>query len=129
MSKHQGKLFQVQRKDYGESYTVHARARRDDPATSHEAAAAVESTGLADTQRDDILAIVRAEPGLTADEVAERYGTERCIASRRLPELREDLLIHNGPVRHSTINGRRCLTWWPTGKDTTDERCNDEARR
>ncbi|NRA38504.1 MAG: MarR family transcriptional regulator [Planctomycetes bacterium] len=53
------------------------------------------------------------EPGLTAAEIAVAVGLERQEPSRRLPELRQHGLIRNGPIRHCTIQGTKCMTWIP----------------
>ena len=50
-----------------------ARARRDDPATSHEAAAIVEKT-KAPSHREILKAYVLANPGLTSAEIAAAWS-------------------------------------------------------
>jgi hypothetical protein len=87
-----------------------ARARRDDPSTSHEAASLIERTS-AKTQRDAILAFVLANPGTTCDEIAAGVGLDRVATGKRLPELRDAGLIGQGPIRKCGIKGRRMLTW------------------
>lgn len=90
---------------------MHARARRTDPSTSHQAAFDVESTGSAESQRARCLEIVRKNPGLTAPEIAELAHVDRYVASRRLPDLRELGHVRNGPVRRCRIKGTSMLTW------------------
>ena len=89
------------------------RARRTDPDTAHLAAAGVAASGAAARQRDACLRVVRAAPGLTAAEVAERAGMERHAPSRRLPELRELGLVRNGEDRVCHVTRRLSMTWWP----------------
>ncbi len=91
-----------------------AHARHSDPSTSHEAAVAAERHGRATAHRRLCLTQVSQQPGLTAAEIAERVGLERHAPSRRLPELRDDGLVINGPVRSCSVKGRRSLTWIPT---------------
>lgn len=91
-----------------------AHARTTDPSTSHQAAAAAERRGVAAAHRLLCLAAVTREPGLTAAEIAERVGLERHKPSRRLPELRDDGLVVNGPARLCSVQGRLSITWVPT---------------
>jgi len=100
-----------------------ALSHRGDPVTSHVAAEAVELSGVAGTQRDACLRVVRAHPGLTAAEVAERAGLDRYAANRRLPELRAGGKIANAPDggmrpdrRICAVLGNVCVTWWPKGE-------------
>lgn len=88
-----------------------ARARRTDPVTSHEAAGAVERSGRASVQRGQALDAVRRHPGRTSQELAELTGLDRYMLARRLPELREDLLVRNGPIRPCGITRRPAITW------------------
>lgn len=92
----------------------HARARRTDPWTSHAAAREIESKGRAESHRRLCLAEVQQTPGQTSAEIASRVGIDRNAAARRLPELREMGLVHNGSeARTCTIVGSKCITWWP----------------
>ena len=90
-----------------------ARARSTDPRTSHAAARDAERRGVAAAHRLLCLAVVCREPGLTAAEIAARTGLERHKPSRRLPELRDDGLVVNGPTRRCSVQGRRSITWIP----------------
>lgn len=92
---------------------MEARARRSDPATSHEAARDVEWTGKAGSQRKACYEYVRRYPGATAAEIAKAIGLERHVPSRRLPELRDAGLIKNGASRVCGIMARNSLTWLP----------------
>lgn len=92
-----------------------ARARRTDPATSHEAAAAITASGKVESDRAAILEVVRATPGLTAGEIAKRcgWGEDNVRVSRRTPELEESGLIHKGAKRCCGVKGTSMLTWYP----------------
>ncbi len=90
-----------------------ARARRSDPATSHEAARDVELQGVAGSQRRACYDYVLLNPGMTAAEIAVKLGLERHVPSRRLPELRDAGLVENGPARICGVVGRPSLTWNP----------------
>jgi len=89
-----------------------AFARRTDPATSHMAAAFVNKSGTAATQRAKCLAVVKRQPGLTAAEIAEITGLERHNPSRRLPEMRKDGLVANGEHRMCRVVKRLSMTWY-----------------
>ena len=54
------------------------------------------------------LAAVVLTPEATAREIEDRIGIK---AHKRLPELRADGLICNGPTRTCHISGRQALTW------------------
>ena len=90
-----------------------ALARNTDPFTSHQAAREAEESGRAGAQREICLAEVLKNPGKTAAEIAAAVGLERHAPSRRLPELREDRLVKNGPGRICNVTGRMSLTWLP----------------
>jgi len=90
-----------------------ASSRWTDPATSRRAAAEVERSGAAQRQRDLVLDVVRAEPGLTATEIASRALVERHASSRRLPELEQTGLVRKGAPRTSAGRSRPEVTWWP----------------
>lgn len=89
-----------------------AVARRSDPSTSHEAAAVVNVTGSADSQRSLCLQFLIARPGgWTAAEIAAELGQDRHTPSRRLPELRATGHVVNGPARLCRVQKSRSLTW------------------
>lgn len=102
-----------------------ARARREDPATSHEAAQGVETTGKAKDQRTICLERVRRCPGETAAEIAVALHIERHIPSRRLPELRDGGLVKNGTPRICGVMGRQSLTWLPESERPMSEKQKD----
>lgn len=95
------------------SDTMKARARRTDPATSHEAAQLVEITGKAGSQRRLCYDEVFRNPGSTASEIAAALQIERIIPGKRLPELRDGGVIKTGSERICRVRGTMCMTWWP----------------
>jgi predicted ArsR family transcriptional regulator len=102
-----------------------ARARREDPATSHEAAQGVESSGKAHDQRSLCLERVKRCPGETAAEIAAALHIERHIPSRRLPELRDAGLVKNGTSRVCGVMGRQSMTWLPETERPVSETQKD----
>ncbi|MBI1374088.1 MAG: winged helix-turn-helix domain-containing protein [Phycisphaera sp.] len=92
---------------------MHAMARKNDPITSHQAADEVEASGRAASQRHRCLLEVWKKPGQTAAEIAVAADLQRHVPSRRLPELRKDGLVTNGPVRQCAVTGNPSLTWLP----------------
>jgi len=88
-----------------------ARARVDDPVSSHLAAQDAERGGSASTQRLDVLNEVRRKAGQTSAEIAANLGLERHAPPRRLPELRDAGFVFNGNYKTCSITGRRSLTW------------------
>ncbi len=83
--------------------------RSCDPQTSALAGRHMRTSGMAQRQRDLCLMVVRHHPGLTAREIEARIGIK---AHKRLPELRADGLIHNGPPRACSVSGRMAMTWY-----------------
>lgn len=91
-----------------------ARARATDPETSHEAAAAIRAE--ADRQRDEVLAMLQARPGLTSYELAVAFGVDRYVTARRLSELATLKLAKQGEhKRRCTASPKivNAMTWWP----------------
>lgn len=92
-----------------------ARARRTDPAESHQAARRVTTSGAADRDRDLALGLVRHYPGHTVPELARRWaGPEEDVEAlrqrlgRRMSELARAGLIERGFVVRDG-----CATWQP----------------
>ena len=85
--------------------------RNNDPPTSALAGQQVRTSGLAQRQRDKCLEVVRHHAGLTAREIEARIGIK---AHKRLPELRADGRVCNGPVRTCIASGRQAMTWYPS---------------
>lgn len=95
---------------------MEARARLNDPETSHEAATSMEITGKATDQREVCRRAVFMRPGMTAAEIADYTGLERHAASRRLPELRTVGIVENRADAVCKIVKRKTMTWWPAQK-------------
>lgn len=51
-----------------------------------------------------------SEP-LTSFEIAKAMSWDRHDTAKRLPDLRDDGLVVNGPIRQCRITGRQSLTW------------------
>ena len=94
-----------------------ARARTSDPITSHQAAAQVEASGRAGSDRSRLLTAVRERPGLTAGELSDLCRFEgklsRHDASKRLAELRHAGLVVNGEIRVCKVHGTKQMEWSP----------------
>lgn len=100
--------------------TERPTARLRDPSTSHDAGEAVRDSGCREEQRRQVLAAVRAHPGLTSDELAQAAGLDRYMVGRRLPELRDQrelVMVRGYPVqpekRRSEVSGRKGMVWRP----------------
>lgn len=91
-----------------------APSRTTDPDTSRMAAKRIAESGALAHQRETCLQAVRAEPGLTAAEIAQVVGCERHVPSRRLPELRRAGLVASprDRARVCRVTGNVSLTWW-----------------
>ena len=82
-------------------------ARTTDPATSHEAAAAVDAEG----QRGEIMIVLgiasfSLSGGMTADEIDEVIGWRITTAGRRLSELKARGLVEATGTQRLTRSGR-----------------------
>lgn len=95
---------------------VRARARRQDPATSHEAAQTVEADGTAATQRQACVEEVMSHEGRTSMEIARDSGMDRYVVARRLGEMRNSdspqVYAPEHRARVCAVSGRKALTWW-----------------
>ena len=87
------------------------RARRADPATSHEAAATIAASGELGRQQRVVLDGLRRWPGLTSLELAGRLRLDRYQVARRLPELEAGGLARKGAPRR--VGSRPGVSWWP----------------
>lgn len=101
-----------------------ARARRNDPSTSHQAAERVRASGALRESQLIVRDAVRRWPGKTAVELGRLLDGTPCReipredhwwrieASRRLAEL-DPVHVRRGESRSCSIAGTQQATWWP----------------
>lgn len=93
------------------------RARTTDARSSHEAAAAVEKSGLAKAQAQRVLAGIRRHPGSTSMELSRAARIERYAVARRLPELAEvglvEKILPTDATAPCSVSGKRAIRWRP----------------
>lgn len=93
---------------------IQARARKTDPATSHEAAAKHEASGNAVSHRNILANYVKEHPGTTNGEAARdlpELGYQEI--TRRMGEVAKIGLIRRGEQRICSVNKSSMTTWWP----------------
>jgi hypothetical protein len=88
-------------------------ARRDDPETSHEAAAEMHGSEAQGRLVRIAVAQVCEYPGETAKELERRLGVEDGQLRKRLNDAWRMGLISKGEPRRCTVSGRRAQTWVP----------------
>ena len=88
-------------------------ARTTDPATSHEAAQELVTSGALGVQQRDAMKRVRNFPGRTSSELAGGDVRIRYQLARRLPELARMGKVTKGPARTCRVTGRSSITWRP----------------
>jgi len=87
-------------------------SRPTDPLTSHEAEAVITDRGSRRSHCDEIYALVKDNPGLTAGEIG--ILTEGMDGYwKRLSDLKNDGLIRQDQPRVWDGSGRKQVTWWP----------------
>jgi hypothetical protein len=91
----------------------HAKARKTDPQTSHEAAGRFDPT----LHRAMIYSGILANPGLTCAELAQRIGLGYFQISKRMKEIQRLGLAVPGETRICTVNGSRMRTWYARTDD------------
>lgn len=90
-----------------------ARARANDPETSHIAAEQIESNGTAHDHRNIIAAYLKTNPGKTNAEIAEGSGLDYARVHKRMVELERAGRIIRGAHKKCPIHQRQMLTWYP----------------
>lgn len=90
-----------------------AKARRTDPRTSHAAAREYDASGSHVNHAVRILIAVVANPGATAEQLAEATHLHISQVNRRSSELEFAKLIRR------TDDGGKYLRWWPCDKENT----------
>lgn len=92
-----------------------AVARRSDPESSHDTAAAVNKSDLIETHCKWIRYYVSNHPGSTAGEIAaaapEHMRLDNAAVTRRFGDVSDD--IRYGERRKCTVKGSTMSTWWP----------------
>lgn len=82
-----------------------------DPPTSRIAERQINTSGDRKAQCERVLSMVKQSPGSTSLELATKYGVDRHMAGRRLPDLRAMGRVKNGPARSCEVNGNKAVTW------------------
>lgn len=94
----------------------YAMAAIADPATSHAAAERHERSGLAETNRKIVLALVRDYPGSTSVELhaaqGDRSHLDRHEVSRRLADLKNAGIVQQGDAKECSIKRTAMVSWW-----------------
>lgn len=91
---------------------LHRLRHRGDPTTSLHAARSMRDSGALALQEAEVLEMVRANPGLTFEELAQVEGSrlDKYAVARRLPALHAAGLVFSG-VERRTSSGRFARTW------------------
>ena len=84
--------------------------RPADPSTSR--AAALANLDTIRGNRQVVMKAVIDRPGLTAGELGDATGLGHIEAQRRLSDLKNQGLAHQGHARACTVKGSRMVTWW-----------------
>lgn len=87
-------------------------ARSSDPISSHRAANELTASGRRGQQIAQAIAAVRAFPGKTSQELADKTGICRFVLARRLPEAVTAGAIMKGIQRPCSVTGKLALTWY-----------------
>ena len=108
-----------------------ARARTTDPATSHAAAALVDTNSVADRI---LSALKAAEDGLTTYELAEATGLARVSVSPSMKPMEIKGFIHRAGTRLTPETNRNALVWYegrstkfPFAEDNPEHEDHDPA--
>lgn len=96
---------------------VHALRHRGDPSTSLHAARTMVDSGALAAQEAEVLALVRAYPGRTFEELSDVEGCrlDKYAIARRVGRLIERGLVYAGDEKR-TSSGRMARTYWPVEK-------------
>ena len=97
----------------------HKLARTTDPVSSHLAAREHVESGRNESQKDEVLEMVRlafmfATKPITSRELAAMFNAERYMVARRLADLKRDHLVIQSPrteMRKCRVSGRLAVTW------------------
>lgn len=110
----QGTLFDDPPPNYG-AHTLHRLARATDPVTSQASGQAIADSGTDRHQARLAAAMVKANSGLTCQEIAaadDRLDEHQL--GRRLKQAESMGLVRRGDVKRCAITGRSATTWRST---------------
>jgi len=86
--------------------------------SSFKAAEAHQASGNWTGQARAVLKALKALGGsVTSMELAHHMGVDRHLTARKLPDLRRQGFVENGPTRKCRILHKPCLTWQTTDKE------------
>lgn len=96
---------------------LHRLRHRGDPSTSLHAARSMRDSGALASQEAEVLEMVRANPGLTFEELAEVEGSrlDKYQVARRIKVLIERGLVRAGEEK-ATSRGRKARAYWPANE-------------
>jgi hypothetical protein len=95
--------------------------RNTDPDTSKDAGEEFTRTGRRQERLQQVLALVKANPGRTANELARmmvlthpELGIVNAVytPNKRLPDLENRGLVYKGGKRACNESGRKCYVWY-----------------
>lgn len=87
-----------------------------DPSTAHAAEERMNASGKRATHANEVLAAVRASPGLTAAHYGDLTGQGHIESQRRLSDLQSNGEVRKGET--TTYGLRRMKSWWPVRQET-----------
>lgn len=87
-------------------------ARRTDPESSKLAGDALTHSGARGKQKQLALDAVKAHPGRTSLELAERTGLCRFFLAKRLADLNNAGDVHKGALIRCAVSGNLACPWW-----------------
>lgn len=91
-------------------------SRRDDPATSHQAATELVEGGEHGRMMNIARDVLRANPGNTANELEQMAGQQNGAVRKRLNDLRHKGKAEKSGERKCRITGKTAELWWPVGE-------------
>lgn len=97
------------------AHSIVPRARRENPASSHEAAHRARESGIAQRQADQVLAVVKRFPLATSAELSYRSNMNLYVVRRRLSDLANAGAVRRvEPTPESSpcfVSGMRVCRW------------------
>jgi DNA-binding MarR family transcriptional regulator len=95
-------------------------SRLTDPLSSYLAEDELKASGKWKGQKAYCLKLLkRCNYPPTSGELADHYGTDRYLFSRRLPDLEKEGLVERCSMRECESRGTMALTWKPIDKPKT----------